>query len=935
MALLFLAIPTALVVFSNSIAQPHFKEYPLAQTFYSGIPIAAADINGDHWDDLAVLDNTKHLHIGLSTGDGNFIWQALNYHAYFPAWSINVADLDNNGYNDIVISGESTNVHVYYQSPAGFSQEIIDHDYFLSQGASVADINQDGWLDFTLCDDNNAPRVYVNDGHGKLISNTSLIDLNVEDPRYNEGNYGSIWIDFDWDNDLDLYISKCRSNATEPTDLRRINRLYVRDNGIWTEKGAQYGVNTGAQSWCAVSEDFDNDGLFDIFVINHYDPCTMYKQRPNHTFVKVNANIGYDGGGIQALPFDFDNDGDVDLIIAGTVSKFYRNDGGMKFSEVDLPIIQSNFSSCAVGDFNRDGFLDLYTSYSRLFNTPLNLPDRLWLNEGNTNHFVQFQLLGTQSNRNGINTKVKLYAQGKLQVRELHGGDAFGINNSLQVHFGLGTATKVDSVIFYWPSGQIDRHRDVVTNQLHVVEEAKCIYYYPRGSENRKNFCEPVNTSITADGDVTDITWNNGQKTAELNITKEGIYYYTAKNRHGCRIVSPPCIVRQTPRLKIPLSFMYDQYACAGTSLNVVSEFHPEVEWQDGSRSKQFTVSSSGPVFARLKDVCSHSYSDTINFHFFEVPGGEAKTDTLYRPDRAVLRSPSENTRWYATPTDTQVLFVGKEFITDTIRQSQSFFAESFADFVLPSLKGGLAVPDFHTGPYHNPGLNVSTLFYVYKPIILESVTVFTDDEGDRKIILKNSKDSIIASALASLKKGANHIVLNFPIEPDEFYYSLTTDVSTNLKTFGINSPQLYHSDRNFYFPFFIEDKVKIVSTDIGDRRYCYFYDWTIRPKDLHCAGKRTEYRVVLSNVSTDVESAAPNAWYDALHKDLIVDAKHRTQGWELIICNIAGALVDQRVVTTSQPWRYSMRDLPNGLYIVKLRNTKNNRRQIFKCLVH
>ncbi len=95
-------------------------------------------------------------------------------------------------------------------------------------------MNNDGWIDFFCCDDNDASKLYLNDGAGNLNPST-LVNFAVNpgisydgDPA-DSGNYGSAWIDFDNDQDLDLYVAHCRQSTTSPTDLRRINRLFVND----------------------------------------------------------------------------------------------------------------------------------------------------------------------------------------------------------------------------------------------------------------------------------------------------------------------------------------------------------------------------------------------------------------------------------------------------------------------------------------------------------------------------------------------------------------------------------------------------------------------------------------------------------------------------------------------------------------------------------
>ncbi|HEX5626014.1 MAG TPA: VCBS repeat-containing protein, partial [Saprospiraceae bacterium] len=383
-----------LFLFLNNVsnAQAAWTEGPTGQRFFSGIPLSCADVNGDGVDDLIILDQAKHLWLGLHDGISRFFWISLPYHQTFAAWSVNVADIDNNGWNDILISGESTGLVVLYQTAGNFIPRVADARYFFSQAAAAYDINQDGWLDFTLCDDNNATRIYLNNGAGELEYDTALINLTLPEAGKSGGNYGCIWSDYDRDGDGDLYLSKCRAGVDDPKDARRINLHYVKDSAGWTERGAYNGVDVSDQSWVSLMEDFDRDGLFDLLVVNHYTPCRIFHQKPDHRFEERTAESGleFSAIAIQAVPGDFDNDGDIDVLLTGNTVELWLNDGQMRFTKADLHPGDRRFSSCAAGDFNGDGWLDVYASYADLLNTPNNQHDRLWLNPGGSHHHAGF-----------------------------------------------------------------------------------------------------------------------------------------------------------------------------------------------------------------------------------------------------------------------------------------------------------------------------------------------------------------------------------------------------------------------------------------------------------------------------------------------------------------------------------------------------------------
>lgn len=127
--------------------------------------------------------------------------------------------------------------------------------------------------------------------------------------------------------------------------------------------------------------------------------------------------------------------------------------------------------SFAVGDLNSDGFQDIYAGYAEIFNDPGTIPDALWLNAGNDNHFFGLNLRGVQSNRSGVGAKVLLYSDLGIQTREVRSGESYGIMNSMQIHFGLGQLNRIDSVIIRWPSGRIDKLYEPALNEYRMLQE--------------------------------------------------------------------------------------------------------------------------------------------------------------------------------------------------------------------------------------------------------------------------------------------------------------------------------------------------------------------------------------------------------------------------------------------------------------------------------
>lgn len=917
-------------------AQDNWKENKLEKNLYSGIPMACADINGDAIDDLVVLDQAKHLWIGINNGFARFFWKELPYHQTFLAWSINVADIDNNGYNDILISGATIKLIILYQDRSGFTQTIVDDANFFTQAACAFDYNRDGWLDFTITDDNEATRHYLNNGSGLLMRDTASLDMNLIDRSKNGGNYGCIWTDFDWDGDPDLYISKCKPGVDNPNDLQRINLLYVNENNVWKEEAGQYQLKIGDQSWISLFEDFDNDALPDAYVLNHYTASLLLKQNVNHHFEDRTQVCGIDSKGFafQALAFDFDNDADLDLLLCGTSTEIWLNDGAMKFTLYESSLSELPFSSCAVGDFNQDGFPDIYASYADLLNRPANRSDRLWMNPGNQNHYISFNFRGKHSNRNGIGVKVKLYTANKIQVRELHAGESYGIQNSLNLTFGLNQATWVDSVIFFWPSGITDTFYQLDANRKYLVIEGSCLYDFKDSDPSiGLIFCGQVDTVLNADQNYHSVVWNNGTTGHSLRVREEGVYYYNALDENQCPMISNVISILLNPVSKPRLNTPYSRILCGDESLEIRIDGFNNVLWSTGEISAALTISNSGNYFGMVNGYCMPETSDTLHVLAFSNPDPPGvQTDTIAISERAMLLGDRENINWFLQKEDLLPVYTGKNFNTDTLSTARSFWAETFELHKYPYIRGGPVEPVFESSPYHADFINNQMLFNVYQPIVLDSVTIYTDDPGNRQIQLFDAKGLLYNTTDLYLNRGKNQVFLGYSILPSNRPYILTTNESKNIETFGVKSPKLYRTDKDFYYPFLIEDKLRILTSDKGDSYFYYFYDWVIHHQDKACTSDRIEVPVIVNPVTnddrrlTDVELKTPDGKIFWIESDL-------AKSYRVEIVRMEGLIIGKFEALTAHE-KFLIPDLASGMYLILINENTGKRLKSIKWVV-
>jgi hypothetical protein len=445
--------------------------------------VACIDYNNDGYVDLYSNGKLWRNNEGKSfskirdEGEGRAVW----------------ADYDNDGYPDFYIYNDNNKQQLFWNDHdmqfvlQSFPTLLMEKSY----GASWADFNGDGYVD-----------LYIGGYNDKNIgfNQRDVRIINLTDPKQKSGRRfeldkeqtseqqkkaqglarGVTSCDFDEDGDIDIYVS---NYGLQP------NLLWLNiGKGIFKELAAHFNVVAafelfpggyfpGGHSIGAVWGDFNNDGLFDLFVSNFAHPKDYFrpgrppKRQPESRFLKNlgpkkkyifqdlgQCGIYYQESYASPAAGDYDNDGDVDLFLTtvgdpyypGDYSVLYRNEGNWNFTNVTGAeglydaIHQDPLCGyqAAWFDYDRDGDLDLITD------------GKLFENQSNKNNWLKVHLQGDgkQVNRSAIGTQVRIKLKDRTLTRQVEAGTGEGNQNDLILHFGLGKNEGPVELEVSWPN---------------------------------------------------------------------------------------------------------------------------------------------------------------------------------------------------------------------------------------------------------------------------------------------------------------------------------------------------------------------------------------------------------------------------------------------------------------------------------------------------
>ena len=480
-------------------------------------------INGSTHDRPAGRGEPNRLYRGDGKGRFTDVTDKAGVGDRGWGYGVTVGDYDNDGDPDLFIANQGANA-LYRNNGDGSFVDVTAKAGVgpspWSTSAAFVDIDRDGDLDLYVAnymesDITKIPRstdeaavqgscsyqgiqvfcgpkgrrpeqdqLFRNNGDGTFTDVTQSSGILLPTPRF---ALGVVSADYDNDGDSDLYVA----NDSVINSLWRNN-----GDGTFSDVGiaSLTGLNVDGRAQAGMGTDFgdyNGDGWLDLVVTNFaHDLNTVYRNLSGRFFVDESSLVGM---GVTNLALswgagfhDFDQDGDVDLLIAnghvysevddydlGTsfrqTNHLFENEAG-RFKDVSTNSgpglrIARSFRGAAFADYDNDGDIDVLLT--ALDEAPILLRN----DSPDAGNRLQLALTGTRSNRDGVGARVTVTTGSATSIRERKGGGSYLCASDPRIHIGLGAATRADRIEIRWPSGTIDVLKDVPANRVIPVLE--------------------------------------------------------------------------------------------------------------------------------------------------------------------------------------------------------------------------------------------------------------------------------------------------------------------------------------------------------------------------------------------------------------------------------------------------------------------------------
>ncbi len=434
-----------------------------------GMGASAGDIDNDGDPDLYVCNYQQDI-LYLNNGDGTFKNITESAGINNSLWSIAAAflDYDLDGDLDIFVvnyliysldmpvtkfkgiigygpprSYEGTADVLYRNNGDGTFTDVAADAGLVNRiegrgmAALTCDYNNDRYPDIYVTNDTNRNFLYHNNGDGTFTDESLFLGVGYDEKGVAEGSMGVDYGDYNRDGLLDIIVANF-----EKATLYRMQKL-GDDGFLFIDSTAESGLQGSTLPYVGFSPlfiDYDNDGFLDVFFVNGHlqdiiellndhesfgQRDQLFHNRGDGTFVEVSQTSGayftQAFVGRTAVSADYDNDGDIDIVLVNSNQRvvLLRNDGG------------------------------------------------------NKNNWLSIKLVGTNSNRDGIGTIVRIVSDKITQIAEVKSGSSYASGSDTRLLFGLGEVEKVDSIEVIWQSGIVQNLVNINANQMLTITESE------------------------------------------------------------------------------------------------------------------------------------------------------------------------------------------------------------------------------------------------------------------------------------------------------------------------------------------------------------------------------------------------------------------------------------------------------------------------------
>lgn len=428
-----------------------------------GMGVAAADYDGDGWTDFYVTSYGRNI-LYRSNGDGTFTDVADKTGTSAPGWSTCAVwfDYDNDGKLDLFVSSfvyydKQLNVlcsdelkrsyyciprpykpspsHLFHNNGNGTFTDVSKDSGIAgspgkSFGAVATDVNNDGRMDLFVANDTVANFLFINQGGGKFEEAGFAAGVGYSAAGKPRSGMGVDAADFDGDGWQDLFVANIEQEFFS---------LYHNQKDLtFTDEPGEIGPATQFLSgWGLRFFDYDNDGYVDLFLVNGH---------PDDFIEMRNARVKYR----------------EQLLLFRNTGKDFQNVSSQSGS-----VFNKSFSGrgMATGDFDNDGDLDVLIANNG------EAPVLLRNDGGNRNNWIGLQLIGKQSNPAAVGAVITWQAGALKRSRlKISGGSYLSSHDPREI-LGVGSASKVDYVEIRWPSGKMTRIKNpAIRRYLTVIE---------------------------------------------------------------------------------------------------------------------------------------------------------------------------------------------------------------------------------------------------------------------------------------------------------------------------------------------------------------------------------------------------------------------------------------------------------------------------------